>query len=362
MAKINLDKVSHSYLSKPGKNNEDYALKKIDNTWEDGGAYALLGPSGCGKTTLLNIISGLLTPSKGRVIFDNTDVTDFRPEKRNIAQVFQFPVIYDTMSVYNNLAFPLKNRGFDKKYIEKRAMEVAQILELEPFLEKKAANLGADAKQKISLGRGLVRDDVTAILFDEPLTVIDPQLKWQLRCKLKKIHEQLKLTLIYVTHDQVEALTFADKIIVMYEGWIVQTGTPQQLFEYPNHKFVGFFIGSPGMNFLECTIEGNSAVIGDTKIPINDKTAEQGKKAKGKIELGIRPLYLKVHEKQVQEGFKVQVKSVEDQGSYHIVTIEFQGSIMKARISENDPRPGSTAWISFPKEWIRLFCDEHLIK
>lgn len=362
MAQIDLDEVAHSYLSNPGNNNEDYALKRIHNTWEDGGAYALLGPSGCGKTTLLNIISGLLTPIKGSVRFDRKDVTALRPEKRNIAQVFQFPVLYDTMSVFNNLAFPLKNRGFDRDYIHRRVIEIAEILELEPFLKKKAAGLGADAKQKISLGRGLVRNDVAAILFDEPLTVIDPQLKWQLRCKLKKIHEQLKLTLIYVTHDQIEALTFADNIVVMYEGWIVQTGTPQQLFEYPNHKFVGYFIGSPGMNFLDCTIEGNTAIVGDAKIALNDKTAEKGKQAKGKIELGIRPLYLKVHAKQGQHGFKAQVRSVEDQGSYHIVTIDFQGHTLKARISETDPIPGSEAWISFPKEWIRLFADEHLVK
>ncbi len=362
MAKINLDEISHSYLSNPGENNEDYALKKINNTWEDGGAYALLGPSGCGKTTLLNIISGLLTPSKGRVRFNGTDVTNLRPEKRNIAQVFQFPVIYDTMTVFNNLAFPLKNRGVDRKYIKARVMEVVRMLELEPFLKKKAAGLGADTKQKISLGRGLVRDDVAAILFDEPLTVIDPQLKWQLRAKLKTIHEQLKLTLIYVTHDQTEALTFADKVIVMYEGWIVQIGTPQELFEYPNHKFVGYFIGSPGMNFLKCTLEGNHAVVGDAKIPISREIAEKGSKASGNLELGIRPLYLRIHENEAKDRFKVEIKSIEDQGSYYIVTTHFQGNTLKARISENDTIPESQGWISFPLEWIRLFADDHMVK
>ncbi|MCD4720266.1 MAG: ABC transporter ATP-binding protein [Desulfobacula sp.] len=220
MAKITLDNVAHSYIAKP-KSEADYALRLIDNTWNDGGAYALLGPSGCGKTTLLNTISGLLTPSKGRVLFDGKDVTGLPPEKRNIAQVFQFPVLYDTMTVYGNLAFPLKNRGFNKTDIEKRVLEVADILDLTDSLNKKAAQLSADAKQKISLGRGLVRSDVAAILFDEPLTVIDPHLKWNLRSKLKQVHEQLKLTLLYVTHDQTEALTFAEQVIVMYEGGIV---------------------------------------------------------------------------------------------------------------------------------------------
>ncbi|THB79496.1 MAG: ABC transporter ATP-binding protein [Desulfobacteraceae bacterium] len=361
MAQISLDEIAHSYMPDP-QNDEEYALKRIHNIWEDGGAYALLGPSGCGKTTLLNIISGLLKPSKGRVKFGETDVTDLPPEKRNIAQVFQFPVLYDTMSVFNNLAFPLKNRGFDKDYIDARVREIAGILELEPVLHKKAEGLGADAKQKISLGRGLVREDVAAILFDEPLTVIDPQLKWQLRCKLKEIHEKLKLTLIYVTHDQIEALTFADKIIVMYEGWIVQIGTPQELFEYPNHKFVGFFIGSPGMNFVPCTMAGDTVRIGTKQVPLDSRTAELGQKADGNLELGIRPLYLKVSQTPAEDSFEVPVKSVEDQGSFRIVSVDFEGHILKARITENDPVPSSTTHLSFPKEWIRLFENEHLLK
>lgn len=361
MAQIFLDEIAHSYLPDTQKEDE-YALKRIHNTWEDGGAYALLGPSGCGKTTLLNIISGLLVPSRGRVKFDDTDVTELPPEKRNIAQVFQFPVLYDTMTVFNNLAFPLRNRGFDRSYIDRRVREVADILELEPVLNKKAAGLGADAKQKISLGRGLVREDVAAILFDEPLTVIDPQLKWQLRCKLKEIHEKLKLTLIYVTHDQIEALTFADKIIVMYEGWIVQTGTPQELFEYPNHKFVGYFIGSPGMNFVPCTMEGDTARIGSSRIPVDKTTARLANAADGKLELGIRPLYLNISARPSDNGFEAAVKGVEDQGSHRIVSVDFEGHTLKARISENDPVPEGKAYLTFPMEWIRLFADEQLLK
>ena len=360
MAQIFLDEIAHSYLPETQKEDE-YALKRIHNIWDDGGAYALLGPSGCGKTTLLNIISGLLVPSKGRVKFDETDVTDLPPEKRNIAQVFQFPVLYDTMTVFNNLAFPLRNRGFDQEYIDRRVREVAEILELEPVLNKKAAGLGADAKQKISLGRGLVREDVAAILFDEPLTVIDPQLKWQLRCKLKEIHEKLKLTLIYVTHDQIEALTFADKIIVMYEGWIVQIGTPQELFEYPRHKFVGYFIGSPGMNFVPCTMEDGKAKIGNCLIPVDDTTARLATEAEGKLELGIRPLYLNLSCEKIDGSFEADVKGVEDQGSHRIVSVDLEGHTLKARIAENDPVPEGKAYLSFPVEWVRLFADEHLL-
>lgn len=224
MARITLD-LAHAYRPNP-QQDSDYALLPMQMEFADGGAYALLGPSGCGKTTLLNIISGLVQPSQGSVQFDGRDVTQETPQQRNIAQVFQFPVIYDTMTVAENLAFPLRNRQVPEAQIRERVGVIAEMLEMSGQLNQRAAGLSADAKQKISLGRGLVRPDVAAVLFDEPLTVIDPNLKWQLRRKLKQIHHELKLTLIYVTHDQVEALTFADQVAVMSRGKMVQVGTP----------------------------------------------------------------------------------------------------------------------------------------
>jgi len=361
MSRIELNQVAHSYLARPVKDS-DYALKRIDNVWEDGAACALLGPSGCGKTTLLNIVSGLLTPSMGRVLYDGRDVTPLRPEKRNIAQVFQFPVLYDTMSVYNNLAFPLRNRGINETQVRERVLEIAEILELTTFLGKRAAGLAADAKQKISLGRGLVRSDVAAILFDEPLTVIDPQLKWHLRRKLKEIHEKLKLTFIYVTHDQVEALTFADQVAVMYEGEIVQIGTPQDLFENPEHRFVGYFIGSPGMNFLDCVIDGNLAHVDGAVIPLAEETAAKGLKAKGKLELGIRPMYLQVHGEPGDNRVEASVRMVEDLGSYKIMTLRLAGRILKANLAEDQHVPERRAWLAFPPQWTRLFADGWRVK
>src|SRR3979411_2290502 len=209
---------------------ESFALKPISMTWRQGGAYALLGPSGCGKTTLLNLISGIVEPSRGQILFDGVDITPLSTQKRNIAQVFQFPVIYDTMTVGQNLAFPLKNRGVERSEILARVAEIAKLLDLTPYLERKATRLTADAKQKISLGRGLVRADVAAILFDEPLTVIDPALKWHLQPALTAVPRALDLTMIYVTHDQTEALTFADTVVVMHDGRVVQSGTPAELF------------------------------------------------------------------------------------------------------------------------------------
>src|SRR3954447_15049497 len=270
MARITLD-LAHAYKPNPQK-DEDYALLPLKMTFDDGGAYALLGPSGCGKTTLLNIVSGLVKPSHGTVAFDGRDVTAQTPQQRNIAQVFQFPVIYDTMTVAENLAFPLRNRGVAADKIKQRVGKIAEMLEMSGQLNTRAAGLAADAKQKISLGRGLVREDVSAVLFDEPLTVIDPHLKWQLRRKLKQIHHELKLTLIYVTHDQAEALTFAEQVVVMTRGRAVQMGSADALFERPQHTFVGHFIGSPGMNFLlaqarpgELRIAGTTLSVASTR-------------------------------------------------------------------------------------------------
>src|SRR3981189_3641721 len=192
MARIDLVDLAHSY----GGNSADlesFALKPVTMTWRQGGAYALLGPSGCGKTTFVNLLSGIVTPPRGKILLDRVDITPLSTQKRNIAQVFQFPVIYDTMTVGQNLAFPLKNRGGPKAEIDGRAADNARLLDLTPYLGRKATRLTAARKQKISLGRGLVRSNVAAILFDEPLTVIDPELKWQLRSKLKGLHPALDL-------------------------------------------------------------------------------------------------------------------------------------------------------------------------
>jgi glycerol transport system ATP-binding protein len=260
MTCITLDHIAHAYSGKP-QDDAGYQLKPLNHLWRHGLAYALLGPSGCGKTTLLNIISGLVIPSEGRLLFGETDVTHLPTEQRNIAQVFQFPVIYDTMTVSESLAFPLKNRRLPKPLIEKRVAEIADMLDLTSDLNRRARGLTADAKQKISLGRGLVRSDVSAVLFDERLTVIDPALKWELRSKLKRVHSALDLLMIYVTHDQIEALTFADRVVVMNDGRAVQIGTPAELFYRPEHTFVGYFIGSPGMNFLTAEVEGGRARV-----------------------------------------------------------------------------------------------------
>ncbi|MEQ8653393.1 MAG: ABC transporter ATP-binding protein [Kiloniellales bacterium] len=356
MARITLSNLAHSYLEKP-KAPADYALKRIDHAWEDGKAYALLGPSGCGKTTLLNIISGLLIPSEGRVLFGEQDVTDLATEQRNIAQVFQFPVVYDTMTVFDNLAFPLRNRGIDKAAIEARVKTVAEMLDLTASLGRKARGLTADAKQKISLGRGMVREDVAAILFDEPLTVIDPQLKWQLRTQLKALHREFRHTMIYVTHDQTEALTFADEVVVMYEGEVVQIGAPEDLFERPQHTFVGYFIGSPGMNVLPASVDGSQAKLGESQVALGRHyEAVTG----GKVEIGIRPEFVTLADG--GEGLPVTVKRIEDVGRHRIVRTDYRGQEINVIVGEGEALSEQMTRVRFDPNNVNVYADGWLIE
>lgn len=346
MARITLDHIRHAYGPNP-KSDADYALREVDHEWRDGGAYALLGPSGCGKTTLLNIISGLLQPSHGRILFDGQDVTNLSTQARNIAQVFQFPVIYDTMTVYDNLAFPLRNRRVPEPEVDRRVRDILEMIDLGGMAKRKAQGLTADQKQKISLGRGLVRNDVNAILFDEPLTVIDPHMKWVLRSQLKRLHKQFGFTMVYVTHDQTEALTFADKVVVMYEGQIVQIGTPAELFERPSHTFVGYFIGSPGMNVLPVQLQGSAVRIGSETLSLD--YAPQAA-AGAKTELGIRPEFVNIG----REGMPVTVNRVEDIGRQKIVRATFAGQPIAIVVTEDSEIPAD-ARVTFDPAAINIY-------
>ena len=366
MASIHLKGLAHRYPAASSGATAPYALNPLDQVWDDGGAYALLGPSGCGKTTLLNIISGLVRPSEGRVLFDGEDVTDLPTERRNIAQVFQFPVVYDTLSVADNLAFPLQNRGLDKAIIDARVTETLAMLGLEGRAHERARSLSADDKQKISLGRGLVRTDVRAILFDEPLTVIDPHLKWQLRTELKKIHERFGHTMIYVTHDQTEALTFADKVVVMDAGVILQVGTPKQLFDRPRHTFVGTFIGSPGMNVLRCEFDGEQAFVDGVNIPLDAATCSAARErglhesTGAQLEIGIRPEALTVSSDS-NEGAAVNLTAVEDLGRHLLVRLQLGSQSLCALMPEGSEIP-EQPYLHFDSAMTLLYADSLLVE
>ena len=354
MSKITLQNLSHSYL-KTQNQKEDWALRNVNIEWQDGGAYALLGPSGCGKTTLLNIISGLLQPTEGQILFNDQDVTSKNPVERNIAQIFQFPVIYDTMSVFDNLAFPLKNRGISQQEIDQKVNEIAEMLELTSTLHNRASGLTADGKQKISLGRGLVRSDVNVIMFDEPLTVIDPHLKWILRSKLKELHQKINRTMIYVTHDQTEALTFADQVVVMHEAEIVQTGTPVELFEKPKHTFVGHFIGSPGMNILPCKIDNGNISISGKKIEAKVNLKENNF---SKTEVGIRPEFIEFN----KDGLPVKILKVSNTGRHKIVDTESESGKIKVIAKSSDEIPSGSAFLNFNKDYTYVYGDNWIIE
>lgn len=222
---------------------------------------------------------------------------------------------------------------------------------MEAELNKRARGLTADAKQKISLGRGMVREDVNALLFDEPLTVIDPHMKWELRTQLKSLHHEFGHTMIYVTHDQTEALTFADKVVVMYDGRVVQIGTPQELFERPEHTFVGNFIGSPGMNVIPARVDGMTALVHGTSVQLSKRFGALS----GKVELGVRPEFVSLTE---GEGLPVTVRRVEDVGRHKIVRADLFGSDINILMPEGQPISADMTRIVFDHDKVNVYVND----
>jgi len=366
MARIELMNINHSYeLGECLELPPDYdvenscVLKALDLTWEDGTANALLGPSGCGKTTLLNLISGIIRPTVGRIFIGGKDVTKLSPRERHIAQVFQFPVVYDTMTVFGNLAFPLKNAGISKSNIAPRVEYIADVLDMKDLLSRPAGEISQAEKQKVSLGRGLVREDTGAILLDEPLTVIDPKEKYILRRQLREVQKELKVTMIYVTHDQHEALTFADQVTVIKDGRVVQSGSPEELHSHPKTPFIGYFIGSPGMNLLECSRKEDVLDFGEFTYRISSQMKDQITHFGSQFLFGIRPEFIEVSQQEKEGWPSLTTEVVENMGSYQIITLKSNGIRIKSRapdtmsIAENDP-----IWLHFPEERITFFDKE----
>lgn len=354
MTTIELVDVAHTYAS------GQYAVKNINLKWDAGVSSALLGPSGCGKTTLLKIISGLLRPTQGRVLLNGEEVNYKTPKERNIAQVFQFPVVYETLNVYDNLAFPLRNRKVPESVVRRRIPEIAELLGLTDKLKHNSAGLSASDKQLISLGRGVVRDDLTAILLDEPLTVIDPHQKWHLRRKLKHLHHRFKITMIYVTHDQHEALTFADQVTVMNNGAALQTGSPQELHSKPQAPFVGYFIGSPGMNLFEASLSGNQVVAGRYAVNVPENTARA---IKGQsLKIGIRPEFVEIHTSEQPNSIAATIKEIYLTGSSKILDVYGADLHFKARIPDTTTlHVGDSVWAVFPRQWTMIYADDEAV-
>jgi glycerol transport system ATP-binding protein len=360
VATIELVGVAHTYAAGKQNAHSTYAVEDINLRWEHGVSSALLGPSGCGKTTLLKIISGLLKPTKGRVLLNGEEVNQKTPKERNIAQVFQFPVVYETLSVYDNLAFPLRNRKVDAPQVRSRVRQIAELLGLADKLNHNSATLGAADKQLISLGRGVVRDDLAAILLDEPLTVIDPHQKWHLRRKLKQLQQQLQLTMIYVTHDQHEALTFADQVTVMNVGVVLQTGSPQELHDSPQAPFVGYFIGSPGMNVFPAQLNGNVLSAGQYSIPIPESAAtEMGGK---NLKIGIRPEFVEILAFEHPDSIRSVVTGVHFTGNSKVLDLHGAELTFKVRVPDTSGiQAGDIVWAQFPAQWTMIYVDDRAL-
>ena len=264
------------------------------------------------------------------------------------------------MTVYDNLAFPLKCRNFSKEKIDERVNSVSDTLKLSSFLNSPARKLTADQKQLISLGRGLVREDVAGVLMDEPLTVIDPDLKFRLRRSLKEINEQYKTTLVYVTHDQNEAMTFADNIIVMDQGEIVQVGLPKDLFERPKTTFVGYFIGSPAMNLFKSEVSSKNTIKFNN---LEIKTETDLSKLKNKaVKLGIRSEFIKIANDQKENVIDVKVSRVEDFGNFKLITAKVGGFEIKSKVEREIPISSEKLSLFLPAEKCCIYSDEKLVQ
>jgi multiple sugar transport system ATP-binding protein len=324
-------------------------LKKLDLNVEQGEFVVLLGPSGCGKSTLLNCIAGLLDVSTGQIFINGKNVTWEEPKDRGIGMVFQSYALYPQMTVEGNLSFGLKNARLPKDEIAKRIARAAAILQIEPLLQRKPAALSGGQRQRVAIGRALVRD-VDVFLFDEPLSNLDAKLRAELRVEIKRLHQQLANTMIYVTHDQIEAMTLADRIAVMRGGIIQQFDSPQEIYNRPVNLFVAGFIGSPGMNFLEGTLDdGPSFRTADVNIPLSRYAFATTPASGAKVSFGIRPEHVSLNSgADWPFSARVKVDVVEPMGSDSLVWTKLGGNNLAVRVPvERMPAPGDMVEIGF---------------
>ncbi|MBZ9798216.1 ABC transporter ATP-binding protein [Mesorhizobium sp. ES1-4] len=323
-------------------------LHEVSVDIADGEFVVLVGPSGCGKSTLLRMVAGLETVSGGTIAIGDHVVNHLPPAKRDIAMVFQNYALYPHKTVEQNMAFALKLRRTDPAVVAERVKRAADILDLGPYLKRYPRQLSGGQRQRVAMGRAIVRNP-QVFLFDEPLSNLDAKLRVQMRTEIKELHQRLKTTTIYVTHDQIEAMTMADKIVVMRDGRIEQVGAPLELFDRPANLFVAGFIGSPSMNLLKGTGRKAGVDIAGTLFPVDPNNAVEAGRS---VVYGVRPEYLEIH----PDGVPAKISVVEPTGSETLVFLRFGDSEMVALFRErHDFKPGDTLKLRPRLDHIHLF-------
>ncbi|MBV9861696.1 MAG: sn-glycerol-3-phosphate ABC transporter ATP-binding protein UgpC [Alphaproteobacteria bacterium] len=325
------------------KFDEVHAVKDVNLEIRDQEFMVLVGPSGCGKTTTLRMVAGLESITSGRILIDDKVVNELPPMDRDIAMVFQNYALYPHMSVYDNMAFGLKMRKFERSEINQRVRDAADILGIQEYLKRKPRQLSGGQRQRVALGRAIVRHP-QVFLFDEPLSNLDAKLRVQMRVELKKLHTRLGTTAIYVTHDQVEAMTLGDRVVVMKDGWVQQVGEPLELYNQPANRFVAGFIGSPAMNFATVRVEQANGTLwaGAEGMHIKVPEAISGRVepyAGREVEIGIRPEDLRVANgaDPAEFSFDAQVEVVERLGSETLLDVAVGARTMVAAVEPAVP-------------------------
>ncbi len=322
-------------------------IHAIDIPIQDGEFTVLVGPSGCGKSTLLRMLAGLETVTDGEIVIDGTVVNDLEPKQRDIAMVFQNYALYPHMTVAENMGFSLHHRGASKSEIKQRVDWAAGILGLDQLLQRRPGQLSGGQRQRVAMGRAIVRDP-KVFLFDEPLSNLDAKLRVVMRGEIKALHQKLKTTTIYVTHDQVEAMTMADKIVVLNGGRIEQIGTPLELYDHPVNQFVAAFIGSPSMNFLTGHVDAGVFVAGDARLP-----APAAVPSGRPVVYGVRPEHFRLDR---AGGIRAEVVVVEPIGSETQVTLKIAGQtvfgVFRERVSA---APGTVLTLGVDQAHTHLF-------
>ncbi len=353
MAQVELSNVSKQFGAT--KVVHGISLKIEDNEF-----IFLVGPSGCGKSTVLRMIAGLESVSGGEIRIGGRPVNQVAPKDRNVAMVFQNYALYPHMSVYENMAFSLKMAGESREEIERKVREAAEILELTPYLERKPAALSGGQRQRVAMGRAIVRSP-SVFLFDEPLSNLDAQLRTQMRMELKKLHLKMNTTTIYVTHDQIEAMTLADRIVILKDGHIQQVGSPIEVFERPVNRFVAGFIGNPPINMLSATITGSGVsttlVLGSLRLPIPPQPACQDGQ---KVLAGIRPDAIEIGDSLARLGadwhVEAEVVLAEILGGHSLLEFTVGGNTMIAELEGRIiARPKEKVTLGFDLDRLLLF-------